>query len=97
MGYKVRPPEEKLRIVLDGIKADNISALCRQEGICPTDYYRYRDKVMEGGLEALRLNGRRKPDKEKESLKEEIDKLKAIIISQAGELELLKKRTNSDW
>ncbi len=97
MAYTIRPPEEKLRIVFEGIKAENISALCRREGICPKDYYRYRDKVIEGGLEALRLNGRQKRDSEKESMKKEIERLREIIISQAGEIELLKKKTNSDW
>ena len=97
MAYTVRPPKEKLRIVLEGIRAENISELCRREGICPKDYYRYRDKVMEGALEALRRNGRKKRDPEKESLNKEIEHLKEIIIGQAGEIDLLKKKTNSDW
>ena len=97
MAYTVRPPKEKLRIVFEGMRAANISELCRQEGISPTDYYRYRDKVVEGALEALRRNGQKKRDPEKEALKAEQEKLKEIIISQAGEIELLKKKTNSDW
>lgn len=56
MAYKIRPPKEKLRIVFEGIKAENISELCRREGISPTDYYRYREKVVEGALEAFRSN-----------------------------------------
>ena len=84
MAYTVRAAEEKLRIVLEGIKAENISELCRREGICPKDYYRYRDKVVEGALETLRRNGRKKRDPEKESLNKEIEHLKEIIISQAG-------------
>ncbi|MFC1714505.1 hypothetical protein ACFL6S_12625 [Candidatus Poribacteria bacterium] len=39
MGYKVRPPEEKLRIVFEGMRAENISELCRCEGISPTNYH----------------------------------------------------------
>ena len=107
MAYTVRSAQEKLRIAIEGMKAENISALCRQEGISPTDYYRYREKLIEGGLEALRQNGRQKRDNEKESLKKEIEKLnvglptagskKEIIVSQAGEIELLKKKTNWDW
>lgn len=97
MAYTVRPPKEKLRIVFEGLRAENISELCRQEGIRPTDYYRYREKVMEGALEALRRNGQKKRDPEKEALKAEQEKLKEIIISQAGEIELLKKKTSSDW
>ena len=97
MAYTVRSAQEKLRIVIAGMKAENISALCRREGISPTDYYRYREKLMEGGLEALRQNGRQKRDSEKESLKTEIEKLKDVVVSQAGEIELLKKKTSSDW
>ena len=97
MAYTVRPPKEKLRIVFEGIKAENISALCRQEGIGPKDSYRYRDKVIEGALAALSQNGRHKRDPEKESLRKETEKLRGIIVSQAGEIELLKKKTNSDW
>ncbi len=97
MAYTVRPPKEKLRIVFEGLRAENISELCRQEGIRPTDYYRYREKVMEGALEALRRNGQKKRDPEKEALKAEQEKLKEIIISQAGEIDLLKKKTSSDW
>jgi hypothetical protein len=77
--------------------SENISELCRQEGIRPTDYYRYREKVVEGALEALCHNGRKRRDPEKEALKAELEKLKEIIISQAGEIELLKKKTNSGW
>jgi hypothetical protein len=107
MAYTVRPPKEKLRIVIEGMMAENISELCRQEGIRPTDYYRYREKVMEGALEALRRNGQKKRDPEKEALKAGQEKLnvglptagskKEIIVSQAGEIELLKKKTSSDW
>lgn len=97
MAYTVRAPDEKLRIVFEGIKAENISELCRREGISPKDYYRYRDKVVEGALETLGRNGKKKRDLEKEALKEELEKLKEIVISQAGEIELLKKKTNWDW
>jgi transposase len=79
------------------MKAENISAMCRREGISPTDYYRYRDKLVEGGLDALRQNGRQRRDAEKDSLKKEVEKLKEIIVSQAAEIELLKKKTSSDW
>lgn len=79
MAYTVRPPKEKLRIVFEGMKSENISELCRREGISPTDYYRYREKVVGGALEAFRRNGRRNRDPEKEALKGELEKLKEII------------------
>ena len=46
---------------------------------------------MEGALEALRRNGQKKRDPEKAALNAELEQLKGIIISQAGEIELLKK------
>ncbi len=98
MAYTIRPPKEKLRIVFEGLRAEEkISTLCRREGICPKDYYRYKERVVEGALEALRQNGRRKQDPEKAAMKKEIGQLKEIVVSQAGEIELLKKKTNSVW
>jgi len=97
MAYTIRSPKEKLRIVFEGIKAENISELCRREGICPQDFYRYKERVIEGALEALRQNGRQKQDSAKEALKKEIEQLKEIVVSQAVGIELLKKKTNSAW
>lgn len=38
---------EKLRIVLAGLQADTkISELCRREGITATQYYQWRDRLM---------------------------------------------------
>jgi hypothetical protein len=43
MAYTVRPPKEKLRIVFEGMRAANISELCRREGISQfIDYYNHR-------------------------------------------------------
>jgi transposase len=34
-------PEEKIRIILEGLKGeDSISAICRREGIAPSLYYK---------------------------------------------------------
>jgi hypothetical protein len=93
MAHMVRAREEKLKIVFEDIRAENISELCRRGDICPKDYYRYRDEVAE----ALRRNGRKKRDPEKAGLDKEIEHLKGIIVSQAGEIDLLKRKTNSVW
>ena len=38
---------EKLRIVLAGMQADTkVSELCRREGITATQYYQWRDRLM---------------------------------------------------
>lgn len=90
-------PKEQLRIFLEGLK-DNvtISEICRQEEIWPKEYYRIKEKALVGALEALK-NSRKKKDAEKDRLKKEIDKLKDIVLSQAEQINLLKKKTNWDY
>jgi transposase-like protein len=40
--------EEKIRIVLDGLRGeDNIAALCRKEGIAQDLYYRWSKEFLE--------------------------------------------------
>ena len=42
--------EEKIRIVLDGLRGeDSIAELCRQEGIAQNLYYRWSKEFLEAG------------------------------------------------
>ena len=46
--------EEKIRIVLEGLKGeDSISAICRREGIVPNLYYRWSKDFLEAGKKRL--------------------------------------------
>ncbi|MEL6920425.1 MAG: transposase [Pseudomonadota bacterium] len=46
--------EEKIRIVLDGLKGeDSIAELCRREGIAPSLYYRWSKEFLEAGKKRL--------------------------------------------
>ncbi|MCF8432112.1 MAG: transposase [Melioribacteraceae bacterium] len=46
--------EEKLSIVLEGLKAESsISDLCRKHGLSQTLYYKWRDKFLQGGEKGL--------------------------------------------
>ena len=48
--------EEKIRIVLEGLKGeDSISEICRREGIAPSMYYKWSKAFLEAGKR--RLNG----------------------------------------
>jgi transposase len=89
--------QEQLRILLEGLK-DNvkIAEICRREELWPKEYYRIREKALSGALEALK-NSRKKKDVEKAKLKKETERLKDIILSQAEEINLLKKKTNWDY
>ena len=90
-------PEEQLRIFLESLK-DNvkIAEICRREELWPKEYYRIKEKALSGALEALKNSGKKK-DTEKARLKKETERLKDIILSQAEEINLLKKKTNWDY
>ena len=46
--------EEKIRIVLDGLRGgSSIAELCRQEGIIPNLYYRWSKDFLEAGKKRL--------------------------------------------
>ena len=47
-------PEEKIRIVLEGLRGDqSISELCRGEGIAANLYYRWSKDFLEAGKKRL--------------------------------------------
>ena len=89
--------QEKLQLIIESLKGDvNASELCRKCDIWPTELNRFKKRALEGALEALNSH-RSKKDREKEALKSKIDRLKEVITSQASEIDLLKKKTNSDY
>ena len=46
--------EEKIRIVLEGLRGENsIAELCRREGIPPNVYYRWSKEFLEAGKKRL--------------------------------------------
>ena len=46
--------EEKIRIVLDGLRGeDSIAEICRQEGISQSLYYKWSKDFMEAGMKRL--------------------------------------------
>ena len=46
--------EEKIRIVLEGLKGEeSITAICRREGIVPNLYYRWSKDFLEAGKRRL--------------------------------------------
>jgi len=87
MKQRKRTAEEKIPIVLEGIKGSkSVAELCREHKISQALYYRWRDKFLEGGRKAL-VNG----SFEDKAYKAEIEKLQKIIGKQAIQIEILKK------
>src|SRR4029077_13580123 len=64
--------EEKIRIVLEGLRGeDSIAELCRKEGINQNLYYRWSKEFLEAG------NKRRAGDTAREATSDEVKELKA--------------------
>ena len=57
-------PEEKVRIVIEGIRGEiSVSALCRREGINPGVYYKWLKDYMEAGKSRLKGDTLREANK----------------------------------
>lgn len=81
--------EEKLVIVLEGMKDVNVSELCRRHGISQTSYYKWRDKFLDGGKAALANGTTAHPAAEAD--KARTAELERVIGRQAVEIQVLKK------
>lgn len=85
-------PQEKLEIVLEGMRGDtSVAEICRRYGIYHSDYYRWRKNVMDGAITSLKENGKKKNDPEIKNLKEEKERLEKALLELTIENQLLKK------
>src|SRR5210317_1087349 len=86
-------PEEKLAIVLEGLRGDtSVSAVCRRHGISSNRFYKWRDRVFSGAKEALSGRpGRPKGTGEVERLQEQLQKKDTIIAEVTEEILKVKK------
>lgn len=88
MGKRKWTPQEKLDIVLAGLKnKGGISELCRSHGLSTPLYYQWRDAFLQGGKEALE-KGIKYQDKTKDK---EIERLLRKVGELTIENDLLKK------
>ena len=90
--------EEKIRIVLDGLRGESsISELCRREGIAESLYYNWSKDFLEAGKK--RLSGdtaRQATSSEVVSLKREARDLKEVLAETLLENRLLNKSMIAD-
>ena len=90
--------EDKIRIVLDGLRGEvSIAELCRREGIAESLYYSWSKEFLEAGKR--RLSGdtaRSATTSEVKDLKRQALELKEVVAEQALELRLLKKSMTGD-
>jgi len=85
--------EEKIRIVLEGLRGEeSIAALCRREGIAESLYYNWSKEFLEAGKKRLAGDtARAATTDEVRQLRREARDLKEVVAEQALELRLLKK------
>ncbi len=90
--------EEKIRIVLDGLRGEEtIAELCRREGIAQSIYYKWSKEFLEAGKRRLAGDTARAASTgEVKDLRREARELKEVVAEQALELRLLKKSMIAD-
>ena len=90
--------EEKIRIVLDGLRGEfSIAGLCRREGIAESLYYSWSKEFLEAGKRRLAGDtARAATSSEVTDLRQEARQLKEVVAEQALELRLLKKSMIAD-
>ena len=90
--------EEKIRIVLEGLRGeDSIAELCRREGINSNVYYRWSKEFLEAGRKRLAGDTQRQAtSSEVKDLRGEMAALKEAVADLTLENRLLKKSMIAD-
>ena len=90
--------EEKIRIVLEGLRGEeSIASLCRREGIAESLYYNWSKEFLEAGKRRLAGDtARAATSGEVKDLRRETAALKEVVADLTLENRLLKKSMNGD-
>ncbi len=90
--------EEKIRIVLEGLRGEEtIAELCRKEGIAQNLYYRWSKEFLEAGKKRLAGDtAREATSDEVKELRAEARQLKEALADVTLENRLLKKSVIAD-
>jgi transposase len=86
-------PEEKIRIILEGLKGEeSIAAICRREGIAPSLYYKWSKSFLEAGKQRLKGDTMREANSDEVSeLRKENEQLKQLVAELSLKNRVLKK------
>ena len=95
---KQHSAEEKIRIVLEGLRGeDSIAELCRREGIATSLYYKWSKEFLEAGKKRLAGDTARQASApEVKDLRAEASALKEALAEVTLENRLLKKSMLGD-
>jgi transposase len=85
--------EEKIRIVLEGLRGEEtVAELCRREGISESVYYRWSKEFLEAGKQRLVGNTKRQATSDDVAdLRRENEQLKQLVAELALKNRVLKK------
>jgi transposase len=88
--------EEKIRIILEGLKGEgSIATICRREGIAPTLYYKWSKAFLEAGKRQLQGDTiREASSNEASELRKENEQLKQLVAEVSLKNRVLKKSLN---
>ena len=91
-------PEDKIRIVLQGLRGEEtVAALCRREGIHANQYYTWSKEFLEAGRKRLAGDIEREASSsEVKALRDEARQLKEALAEATLENRLLKKSVTGD-
>ena len=86
-------PEEKIRIILEGLRGeDSIASICRREGIAPSLYYKCSKAFLEAGKQRLQGDTLREAtSSEVSELRKENEQLKQLVAELSLSNRVLKK------
>ena len=90
--------EEKIRIVLEGLRGEySIAELCRREGIAESLYYSWSKEFLEAGKKRLAGDSARAATSgEVKDLRREVRDMKVLVADLTLENRLLKKSMVAD-
>jgi transposase len=90
--------EEKIRIVLEGLRGEySIAELCRREGIAESLYYSWSKEFLEAGKKRLAGDtARAATSGEVKDLRREVRNMKVLVADLTLENRLLKKSMIAD-
>ena len=84
--YRKHTPQQKLEIVLAGLRGDkSVREVCREHDISENLYYQWRDKLLEAGK--IAFSGKDERQREQD-LQKQIKRLERTLGKKALELEI---------
>ena len=86
-------PEERIRIILEGLKGEeSIAAICRREGIAPSLYYKWSKSFLEAGKRRLKGDTIREANSDEVAeIRKENEQLKQLVAELSLKNRVLKK------